>query len=139
MTQKVQARVPDDIADAIIAMAGEQFAGRLSDAVAYVLAEGLKAVNGTDYDPGLEAKPANDEVDPFRRYLLDEFRLQPRHATVVASLVRSTIRSGDVNDYLRGPGVDARAKANRESAWRYWLEYCLVNDIDPTGVRVAPI
>jgi hypothetical protein len=137
VSQKVQARVPDDIANSISSLAAEQFAGRLSDAVAYVLAAGLEAVTGEALDPGLADKPALDEVDPFRRYLLEEFKLQPRHATVVASLVRSALRSGDARKFVKSEEVEQRIRSNRESAWRYWLEYCLVHDIDPTRVRVA--
>ena len=137
MSQKVQARVPDEMAEAIVSLSAEQFAGRLSDAVSFVLAAGLEALTGEPFDAGLDAKPALDEVDPFRRYLIEEFRLQPRHATVTASLIRAALRSGMPREYIRDPKVDARLRSNRESAWRYWIEYCLVHDIDPTSVRVA--
>jgi hypothetical protein len=135
---KVQGRVPEEFVIELQRIADEDFNGSATDALSYVLATGLHALMpDREFDPAIDEKPTRDDVAPFRQWLMDEVELKPRQATLVASWVRRAYRSGDPKSYVEDPALDPKIRATRASAWRYWTEYCLVNQVNPKRVHVS--
>jgi hypothetical protein len=134
---KVQGRVPLDMAEALQKIADEQFGGNHSDALAYALSVGLSELTGEEFDPGLDAKPSNDDVAPFREWLIAEVHLSPVQATQTASWVRRAYRSGDPRAFNEDPALEPKVRGSRMSAWRYWVEYCISNGVNWQRVHVA--
>lgn len=135
-TVKAQARIPIEMGEEIQRLADERFGGSNSNAVAFLLAAGLKSTLGIEVDDGIQGKVSEDDVAPFRDYLIDEHGYKPRTATISASIVRGAFRSGDLQRFIEGH-PDPKVRSNRTSIWRLWTEFCLVNNLDPMNVRVA--
>jgi len=135
-TAKAQGRIPAEMDAAIREIAEDRYDGNYSNALAFVLAVGLSEVLERDFDTGIDDKPSEDDVAPFRDYLITDHGYKPRTATISASVLRAAFRSGDIVGYIEGHH-DPKVRTNREGIWRLWTEYCLVNDLNPFNVRVA--
>jgi hypothetical protein len=133
---KIQGRVPDSFIPELARIA-EENGWNASDAIAFVVAAGLSELTGQEFDAELDEKPSNDDVAPFREWLINVANMKPRQASLTASWVRRAYRSGDPKAFNEDPALEAKVRGTRVSAWRYWVEYCISNGINFNRVHVS--